>query len=325
MTAPLGVIARVWRIDLETAQRLLPLFRTPEKGVKGTNRKFSPLIVNKYAFQMLAKPKSLWKFSHQGFGFIGFIADGTAVGMDGEQRLRALIQACTKGATRRGVTRPPKPDFFFDVMVTEGLDKDSWLAMDIGKSRNPGDFLTSEGEVNSNVLSSLISLAAAYENEPEGMPYLQDRWINSMLSPGERQEYLAANPDLRDALAEGSRLGKRMTVSAAAAGYFLAIKSGIKAERIGDFMDLIQSGAGMNGDDDPALVLREMLLNARNSRRKFSREEQLALFIKAFNKWNAGEKVKRQLSFRTKKSVSVRMGKTLESSAEIFPRFKVLP
>lgn len=322
VTAPVGVIARVWRIDLETAQRLLPLFRTPEKGVKGTNRKWSPLIVNKYAFEMLAKPRSLWKFSHQGFAFIGFINDGTAVGMDGEQRLRALIQACTKGATRRGITRPPKPEFFFDVMITEGLDADSWLAMDIGKSRKPGDFMTSEGEVNANVLSSLVSLAQAYDNEPVGVPYLRERWI-STLSPAERQDYLAANPALRDALVQGARLGKRMTVSAAAAAYFLAVKAGIKAERIGDFMDLLQSGAGMKGDDDPALVLRELLSNARNGRRKFSREEQLALFIKAFNKWNSGEKIKRQLSFKTKPVKVTRMGREMTLSAEVFPRFKV--
>lgn len=319
MTAPSGVITRIWRIDLARAENFLDRFKAPEKGVSGTNRKFSPIVVNKYAFEMLA---GRWGFSHQGFAFTGRLDDGTAVGKDGEQRLRALIQACTKGATRGDKTYKPDPTFAFDVMVTEGLDEKAWLAMDIGKGRRPGDFMTSEGEINSNVLSSLISLAAAYENEPQGVPYLQERWLASM-SPAERQDYLNANPDLREALYEGSRLGKRMTVSAAAAGYFLAIKAGIKPDRIGDFMDLLQSGAGMKGDDDPALVLRELLANARNTKRKYSREEQLALFIKAFNKWNAGEKIKRQLSFKTKKSTSIRMGKTLESSAEIFPRFIV--
>lgn len=319
MTAPSGVITRIWRIDLARAEDFLARFKAPEKGVSGTNRKFSPIVVNKYAFEMLA---GRWGFSHQGFAFTGRLDNGTAVGKDGEQRLRALIQACTKGATRGGKTYEPDPTFAFDVMVTEGLDEKAWLAMDLGKGRRPGDFMTSEGEVNSNVLSSLISLAAAYENEPQGVPYLQERWLASM-SPAERQDYLNANPDLREALYEGSRLGKRMTVSAAAAAYFLAVKAGIKAERIGDFMDLLQSGAGMQGDDDPALVLRELLSNARNGRRKFSREEQLALFIKAFNKWNSGEKIKRQLSFKTKPVKVTRMGREITLSAEVFPRFKV--
>lgn len=318
MTAPTGIVTRIWRIDQDRAEEFLALFKTPEKGVKGTNRKFSPVIVNKYAFEMLA---GRWRFSHQGFAFTGLIADKTAVGKDGEQRLRALIQACTKGATRGGVTYDPDPDFAFDVMVTEGLDEKAWLAMDQGKSRKPGDFLTSEGEINSNALSSLINLASAYDREPMGVPFVRERWA-SMLSPGERQEYLDANPDLREALYEGSRLGKRMTVSAAAAGYFLALKAGVAKDRIDDFMDLMHSGAGMD-QGNPALALREMLANARGTRRIYSREEQLALFIKAFNKWNAGEKIKRQLSFKIKSSTSTRMGQELTSSAEAFPRFKV--
>jgi hypothetical protein len=317
MTAPTGIVTRIWRIDLARAQQILALFKAPQKDVKGTNRKWSPVVVKKYAHEMLT---GHWGFSHQGFAFTGFIADGTAVGKDGEQRLRALILACTEGIVRDGVTYGPDPRFAFDVMITEGLDEKAWLTMDTGKGRRPGDFLSSEGEVNTNVMSSLISLAMAYENEPAGVPYLKDRWVNSRLTPIMRSEYLAANPGLRESLYEGSRLGKRMTVAAAAAGHFLAIKSGVKSERIGDFMDLLHSGAGM-AKDDPALVLREMLLNARNTRRNFTREEQLALFIKAFNKWNAGDKII-QLSFKTKKSVSTRAGKLVESSAEIFPRFK---
>lgn len=319
MTAPSGVITRIWRIDQARAEDFLARFKAPERGVKGTNRKFSPVVVNKYASEMLA---GRWKFSHEGFAFIGFLANGTAEGKDGEQRCRALIQACTKGATRGGVTYPPDPRFAFDVMVTEGLDEDSWRTMNIGKARTAPDFLAMDGEVNGNVLSSVISLCYAYENEPAGVPYLQDRWINTLLSPIQRQEYLDANPELREALYEGARLGKKMTVSAAAAGYFLAIKAGVKADRVGDFMDLLQSGAGMD-KDHPALMLREMLSNARSTKRRYSREEQLALFIKAFNKWNAGEKVMRQLSFKTKSSTSVRLGRTLEASAEAFPRIKV--
>lgn len=320
MTAPTGIITRVWHVDQARAEKFLALFRQPERGVKGTNRKFSPIVVNKYAFEMLA---GRWQFTHQGLAFINLIDSGTAEGKDGEHRLRALIQACTKGAARGGVTLDPNPDLALDFMVTEGLDQASWRAMDIGKSRTPGDFMASDGEMNSNVLSSAISLCHAYVNEPEGVPYLQERWVNSLMSPIQRQEFLDAHPEIRQALYEGARLGKRMTVSAAAAGYFAAIHAGIKPERIGDFMDLMQSGAGMD-EGNPALALREMLLNGRNTKRNYSREEQLALFIKAFNKWNAGEEVKRQLSFKTKASKSMRLGKETITSAEVFPRIKVI-
>lgn len=320
MTAPSGVITRIWRIDLATAERFLALFKQPEPGVEGTNRKWSAGVVNNYAFEMLA---GRWGFSHQGFAFTGFLRDNTAEGKDGEQRCRALIQACTVGATVGSVTYPPNPGFSFDVMVTEGLDEEAWLAMDIGRRRNASDFLVSQGVVNGNVMASLIHLVFMYENEPVGQPFLRDRWVKSSMSPMQRKEYLKANPGLAEAIPQGARLGKRMTVSAAAAGYFLAIKAGHDQKKVEEFMDLLHSGAGMD-EGHPALALREMMLNARSSvRTRYTRFEQLALFIKAFNKWIKGEEVKRQLSFKTKKSSMMRMGKYTEVSAEAFPRFTV--
>lgn len=320
MTAPAGVINRIWRIDLETARKLLAMFKQPQRGVRGTNRKWSPVVVNNYAYQMLAGG---WGFSHEGMAFTGFISDGTAEGKDGEQRLRALIQACTTGATRAGNLLEPDPEFSFDVMVTEGLDEGAWRVMNLGKPRTPADFLVSEGEVNGNVLSSIITLCFCYENEPKGVPFLRERWVNSMMTPIMRQDYLDANPGVREAMHQGARLSKRMIVSAAGAGYFLAIKAGIKQERVEEFMDILQSGAGMHGENDPALVLREMMLNARIVKRRYTREEQLALFIKAFNKWNAGEEIKRALSFKTKTVIMMRQGKQTAVSAEVFPRFQV--
>lgn len=318
MTAPSGVITRIWRIDLKTAQRLLALFKAPEKGVKATNRKWSPTVVNNYAFEMLA---GRWRFSHEGFAFIGFLSNDTAEGKDGEQRLRALIQACTVGATKGGASYAPDPDFAFDVMLTEGLDEESWRVMNIGKRRTPGDFLVMEGEINSNLLASIIQLCYSYETEPFGVPYLKDRWTGQPMSPMQRQEYLDDNPSLREAMYEGARVGKKMNAAAAGAGYFLAIKAGVKPERVRDFMDLLQSGAGMD-EGNPALHLREMILNTRTTKRNYSREEQLAFFVKAFNKWYAGDTVKRSISFRTKPAKMVRQGKLVENAPEAFPRFQ---
>lgn len=323
MTAPIGVITRIWRIDLTRAQEWLPLFKKPQKGVKGTNRPWSKTVVNGYAFEMLAEPKSRWGFSHEGFAFVGRLDDGTAEGKDGEQRLRALIQACTVGATVGAITYKPNPAFAFDVMVTEGLDEESWRIMNIGKRRTAGDFLRMDGEVNGLVLGSTIQLVYCYQNEPVGAPYLQERWLRVQMSPTLRQECLDANPQIREAVHQGARLGKQMTVSAAAAGYFLALEAGVDPDRIGEFMDIMQSGAGMKGPHDPALVLRELMLNSRNTKRTYERHIQLALFIKAFNKWNFGEEIKKQLSFRVKGSTSLRQGKVREVSAETFPRFRV--
>jgi len=311
MTAPQGLRTRILTVDLKMAELLLSFEKPHTKGAKGTNRKHSDALVNKYCFEMLA---GRWGFSHQGFAVLGYLEDGTADFRDGGQRARAVRQACTVGATLGDKTYPPRPDFKIEVMFTEGLDETSWLVMDIGKSRRPGDFLSSEGEVNTNVLSSTISLCWMYENGGTGKPYAHKHWSTSFLTPLMRQEYLDANPGLREAIYEGARLGLVMTVAAACAANFLALKSGADKKLVQDFMDSMAEGTGANWvKGNPALTLREMMLNARRGKRRLTRQEQLALFIKAFNAYGKGHEIY-GLSYRTKQSSS-------GAAPETFPTF----
>jgi hypothetical protein len=312
MTAPSGVINRIWHIDLETARRLQKFEKPPQKGVPGTNRKHSDKVVNEYAFEMLS---DRWGFSHEGFAFTGFIADVSAELKDGGQRIRALIQACTVGARMGDKVLPARPDFSFDVMVTEGLDEDAWLVMNIGKVRLPGDFLSSQGEVNTAVLGATIYLCYRYENGAAGMPYLRDHWTKGKLSPLLRKQYLDENPGIREALVEGARLNRVMTVSAASAGFYLATKAGADKLVLQNFMDDLREGTGQDWvKGNPILTLRELLINSRNAYRHLHTEEQLALMLKTINAVLRGDKVM-SLSFKIKKSVT-------GASAETFPIIK---
>jgi hypothetical protein len=311
MTAPSGLITRIWRIDLGVAQRFLDTERQPEKGVSGTNRKWSADVVNEYAFEMLA---GRWGFSHEGFAFIGRLDTGTAEIKDGGQRCRALIQACTVGATVGGVTYEPRPDFAFDVMVTEGLDEDSWRIMNIGRRRSPGDFMYMEGEINGLLLASIIQTCYSYETLPPGSPFNREHWNKGKLSPTARKEYLDDNPGIREALHEGSRLVRVMNVSAVSAGYHLGRKAGISKEIMDGFIESMLTGAGDNWvKGNPILTFREMLSNAARLHRKFPREEQLALMIKVINAVVAGKEIK-YLAYRTKKG-------STGAQPEVFPRF----
>lgn len=309
MTAPSSVITRIWHIDLATAQRLQKFEKTPERGVSGTNRKHSDKVVNEYAFEML---KDRWGFSHQGFAFTGFIADGSAELKDGGQRIRALIQACTVGATIGDEKLPPNPACSFDVMVTEGLDEAAWLVMDLGKGRLPGDFLSSQGEVNTSALGATIYLCYRYENGGAGAPYVRDHWIKSKLPPLVRKQWLDGNPGIREALHEGARLNRIMVPSAAAAGFYLALKAGVDKHALQVFMDELRDGTGENWvKGNPTLALREMLLKARALHRRLYTEEQLALMIKTINAVIKGKRIE-NLSFKTRKS-------STGASAETFP------
>lgn len=312
MTAPQGFINRIWLIDLDTAQRFLKFFKQPEKGVRDTNRKWSPLTVNEYAYAMLAGE---WGFSNEGMGFIGFIEDGSADGVDGEHRLRALIQACTNGAVMGTKGLPPNPDFSFEVMVSEGLDPQARRITNIGKRRSAADFMAMRGETNTNVLSSVIALSYAFDQEPPNTPFLQDRWTGAKMSPILRDQYLDANPGLREALHEGGRVAKVMNRASAAVGVYQALQAGIAKDLVEEFVDCLASGVGLDHREHPILRLRDGIANARRARRMLTREEQLALFIKAFNKWNAGQSVG-ALVFKTKPSSD-------GASAEVFPRFQV--
>lgn len=306
MTAPEKVRVQILRIDLDTAKAMLDTVKLPAPGVVNTNRKWSQDVVDNYTVSML---RGRWKFVHQGFAFIGYWGEPGAEMKDGEQRTRALIQACTVGVTVAGIFYAPQPNFSFEVFVTDGLDQDSWMAMDTGKPRHARDFLTSKGEVNTNVLSSVLNLAYCYDN----FPWSRDSWTKARITPDMRQEYLDANPSIRESLYQGAKVGKIMTVASAATGYFLAVRAGLPKEKMDEFMASLETGAGHEWTrTNPILRLREMMLNARYGKnRRYSRGEQLALFIKAVKKWISNTKTS-NLSFRQKDSAA---------GAEDFPRF----
>lgn len=273
--------ARIMKVDAEKAEYFLGFVKPAQRGVRGTNRRSSEVTINSYAGTML---EGKWPFTHQGIGFTGFLEEGDAVMVDGEQRCRALVQAATVGAKHNGKQYPPEPGVFIEVMVTEGLSQEAALAMDIGRGRTAADYLSMNGETNTLVLGATLNLVFAYHN----IPYSTKAWRHPYMTPQQRQDFLDDNPLLREAVLEGARLGRFMTVSSAAAGWFLAREAGEPKDIVNDFMDLLYTGEGLTG---PLLLLRELLINARNKKRRLTRGEQLALFIKVYKKWRAGEQI----------------------------------
>lgn len=76
-------------IDLKKAKLYLEKNVDFESGVEGTNRPISATVVNNYAKAMLS---GAWLHTHQGIGF-----DTNDNLKDGQQRLRALVQAAETG------------------------------------------------------------------------------------------------------------------------------------------------------------------------------------------------------------------------------------
>lgn len=282
-------VSRV-KVDKNMAKLFLSLEEQPQEGVEGTNRKWSPIVVNNYAFDMLSGG---WRENHQGLAFKGFLKDDTAVYADGGQRARAIVQAATVGAYIGGIKLEPDPEISFYFMVTEGLTQEEVDTLDRGKHRTPGDIVQMAGYVNKNVTASMARLCYLYEN----VPWSPENWRKHPVTPAMIKVYLQEHPRIKDAVLEGSRLHKQMIISSAAAGYHEALVSGVEQKKIDEFMDHLHSGADLPVDS-PILALRELLAKTTKKKRKWTREEQFALFIKAFLKWEAGE-VSKAISFRT--------------------------
>jgi len=265
--------AEVVNINAKIAQQYLLKERAPEAGVKGTNRKFGIRTVREYADAMV---RGEWELTHQG---IAFNQDGDLV--DGGHRLRAVILA---DAEAPGITIP--------FMVTTGLPNAAMAAMDIGKRRVPSDFLRMLGKTNTSSLGGIIRLAYCYYH----VPWTNlESWARHRITPRMQEDFLEANPSLEESVYETFPLKKLFKSSAVGAFWFIA-----RFERpdidVQDFLSQLRTGE-LLAKGEPALTLRELMINTRDSSRSYTASEELALLIKAFNKWVKGEE-SHMLAFR---------------------------
>lgn len=271
------------KVDLSMAQLFLGLELQPELGVEDTNRKFSQDVVDDYTADMLC---GRWRETHQGMAFTGFLKDDTAVFVDGGQRCRAIVRAATEGMTIGGVEYPPDPDIAFYFMVSEGLTQADVEAMDIGKRRTPGDAVQMKGWGHKIITASVARLCILYEN----VPWSKDGWRKYPVTPTMINQYLRENPGVREAVTQGLHVTRQINPSSAATAWHQATRAGIEEKVVTEFFEHLYAGTNMD-KGNPILVLRELMSNSKKVRRRYSREEQLALLIKAFNRWLAGDKI----------------------------------
>lgn len=252
-------------VDRETALNFLAKEVAPQAGLSGANRKASDRVVAEYAQEMLA---GRWVLSHQGLAF-----NSRGVLVDGGHRLRAVVLAAETN-----------PDIVVPFLVSFNVPEEATMAMDVGKRRLPNDFLTMEGETNTTALAGVIRMALCYDYVPYSGP---ESWTRYRVTPAVQGDYLDKHPELRDALNEAANLRRLFKVSAIGGFIYLA-----KRERpdvdVDAFLDGLRYGANLE-KNDPALVLRDLMLNTRKANRRLEAPEELAVLIKAFNRWVRNE------------------------------------
>ena len=180
----------------------------------------------------------------------------------------------------------------FTTLVIRNLEADTQLTMDTGKKRTMADALTLHGETNPVLLASVVK--AVYVTHMLGL----EAYVSTSLRPTnlELDGFLKETPQLR-VIAQAAQAFRSQSKGLLSPGMFAALwwtfahKDNTAAE---EFFGKLASGAGLT-ENDPILVLRNTLYGHRNSVQSNTasgRRTILAITVKAWNKWRAGETVK---------------------------------
>lgn len=255
--------AVIWA-DEDIARRLLAFNREPEAGKQATNRKASKVRVDRYAGDMVAGE---WRENPQP---ISFSTEDEQT--DGQQRLKALIQACRVN-----------PDLRIPIVVAYNTPGAAKIVMDLTKSRTPGDILRMHGEVHTAVLASAAKLVYCAINVPR---VSKDAWGKIRWTPTILDSFLTEHPMLREGVSIALKSRTVLVASAGAALWYLAYRE------LGDpylpsrFMHGLANGVDPDKIEDHALSrFREFLIRDTYLKRERTNDEYLAMAIKTFNSW----------------------------------------
>ena len=229
------------------------------------NRNLRKPVVNAYASDMA---NGDWSWNGEA---VKFAKDGTLV--DGQHRLSAIVQS--------GVT--------VKMLVIRGVEKESQHTMDTGAKRTSGDMLKLRGEKNYNPLAAGIRACILWE---QGARSFTGRSGGTQTTNTQILRYLENNPVMREYASKFQSL--KLHVPMPASIGFLAHKLfyGIDYDDAEHFFNRLASDEG-HYKGDPIYALRKILLSPKEAGKlQYTPTYKLAVMIKAWNKFRAGEEVK---------------------------------
>jgi hypothetical protein len=197
--------------------------------------------------------------------------------IDGQHRLWAVINSETSQ----------------EFMFVYGISRAAQIVMDMGKSRNLGDFLSMRKEVNVSRLQALITASYKWHIlEKRGREIFRS---NYPIAIEELLEYFDSDADtLRDSARAEHRLrsaGIRVSPRAMTLAWHLFQK--IDYEDTSHFFDSLKTMIGQE-EGSPIIALRkkfDIIATTGTSENGQSATETLAYTIKAWNAYRAGAKI----------------------------------
>ncbi|MFD7385505.1 ParB N-terminal domain-containing protein [Streptomyces anulatus] len=230
-----------------------------------------------------------WKLTHQGIAL-----DETGGLLDGQHRLHAIVEA--------GIP--------VQMFVFHGLPREVFPFLDTGKQRTGADTLLSTGAKHRPLLSSTIRHVTLFNTMPN------EPWRGSRAHVSNGRILSAYNVD-RDRYTEAVAVSRELSAhlfassTAVAASYFVTTEAA-PAANLDDWISGLKSGASLE-EGDARLALREVPRDTqkRGSRRRMTMQDQMAIYIKAWNAWvdpqKAGELNLRRLRKGEKMPIPVEL------------------
>lgn len=237
---------------------------TPEMAsdLLENNPRNRPLKRMHVAFLCEEMRNGRWKFNGD---TIRIATDGSLI--DGQHRLEAVRQT--------GVS--------IKSLLVNGLDPDVFDTIDGGARRSAGDTLSVAGEKNGR------NLAAALVVADDLLAGKTDFCRAIKVSNAEILNMLDRHPDIRKSISWGNALCRLAPASVSVALHYIFSRSA--PEKADEFFHAVATGESLE-IHNPAYLLRQRLIDNATAKGKLTRRYTAALFVKAWNSWRAGARLK---------------------------------
>lgn len=180
--------------------------------------------------------------------------------LDGQHRLHAIVRS---GATLR-------------MLVSYDVDDDAFHTIDNGKTRSAADVLSLAGVANAKAMSTSGKLI---------LNYVSGAALTTAQGRVALVEFVEANPQVADVIDKVAKRTKiRFPKSALGAVLALANSKGLYSDKIDEFLEAIETGAGLE-KGDPRLTLREW--EGQERARSRNKVDPYAAFGATARAWNA--------------------------------------
>lgn len=250
--SPGGVVYELVHVTPEAAQEWL--YRNTG------NRPLRAEAVNKISRDMVAG-----RFLENGDA-VRFSADGAL--LDGQHRLEALYDSGTSAW----------------LLVVSNLPKDAQDTVDDGAKRTMADRFAFHGEPDAKTLAAVVRRAILWTHNRK------DQTGRFQPSALECFEFLAAHPELREAASAAAHHRKAKLLPASTIGLCWWLFGALDAEQCAEFFDRLADGA-MLAKGHPILTLRNRLADLNAQPGRHSERHTLAMVIKSWNKYRAGQEL----------------------------------